>query len=68
MNEPVDCSFTDDDILMEYKRFGDVKRVAAAFCMDAKAVKQILKKEEINTTWKPELSGELPIFDIEKLL
>jgi hypothetical protein len=51
---------------MEYRRFGDVKRVATVFRMDVKAVKQILKKEDLNTTWKPELSSELPIFDIEK--
>ena len=47
MNKPVDYEFTDNDIIMEYKRFGDVKRVAAVFCVEVKAVKQILKKEGV---------------------
>lgn len=47
MNEPVDCKFTDEDIINEYERFNDIKRVAAAFCLDNKTVKQILKKEGV---------------------
>lgn len=45
MNEPVNYAFTDKDIIKEYERFNDIKKVAATFCMDNKTVKQILKKE-----------------------
>ena len=47
MNEPVDCVFADEDIIKEYERFNDIKRVASAFCLDNKAVRQILKKEGV---------------------
>lgn len=47
MNVPVDCIFTDEDIIKEYERFNDIKRVAATFCLDNKTVKQILKKEGV---------------------
>jgi hypothetical protein len=45
MNKPVNWVFTDEDIIKEYQRFNDIKRVAAAFCLDNKTVRQILKKE-----------------------
>jgi len=45
MNEPVDYEFTDDDILKEYERFNDIKKVATVFCIENKVVRQILKKE-----------------------
>nr|WP_155857705.1 hypothetical protein [Clostridium sp. 12(A)] len=45
MNEPVDYVFTDEDVVKEYKRFSDIKRTASVFCIDAKIVKQILKKK-----------------------
>jgi hypothetical protein len=44
MNEPVNYAFTDEDIIKEYERFNDIKRVAAAFCLDNKTVKRILRK------------------------
>ncbi len=47
MNEPVNCVFTDEDIIKEYERYDDIKRVASAFCLDNKTVKQILKKEGV---------------------
>jgi hypothetical protein len=47
MNEPVNYVFTDEDIIKEYERFNDIKRVAAAFCLDNKIVKQILKREGV---------------------
>lgn len=47
MNEPVDCAFTNVDIIKEYERFNDIKRVTAAFCLENETVKQILKKEGI---------------------
>lgn len=45
MNEPVDYEFTDEDVVKEYKRFGDIKRTASVFCIDGKTVKQILKEK-----------------------
>jgi len=47
MNEPVDCKFTDEDIIKEYGRFNDIKRVAAAFCIKNKVVRQILKRNGV---------------------
>ncbi len=47
INEPVNYAFTDEDIRKEYERFNDIKRVSAAFCLDSKTVKQILKKEGV---------------------
>lgn len=44
MNKPVDHIFTDEDVINEYQQFGDVKRIAAVFCIDSKTVKEILKK------------------------
>ncbi|WP_349948547.1 hypothetical protein ABFV83_08990 [Lacrimispora sp. BS-2] len=45
MNKPVNCVFTNEDIIKEYQRFNDIKRVASAFCLDNKTVRQILRKE-----------------------
>ncbi|WP_170313459.1 hypothetical protein [Lacrimispora amygdalina] len=47
MNEPVDYTFTDEDIIKEYQQFNDIKRVAAVFCIDNKTVKQILKRNGV---------------------
>lgn len=33
MNKPVDCIFTDEDIVKEYERSTDIKRVEAAYCL-----------------------------------
>ena len=44
MNEPVNYEFTDKDIVKEYERFNDIKKVATTFCLNNKAVKQILKR------------------------
>lgn len=47
MNEPVDYTFTDEDIIKEYRLYYDVKRTAAVFCLDSKIVKEILKRNGI---------------------
>ena len=47
MNEPVDYTFTDEDIIKEYQIYRDVKKVAAVFCIENKAVKEILKRNGI---------------------
>ena len=47
MNEPVDYIFTDEDIIKEYQLYGDIKKVAAVFCIENKIVSQILKKEGV---------------------
>lgn len=47
MNEPVDHVFTDEDIIKEFQLYGDVKRVAAVFCIESKIVRQILKKKAV---------------------
>ncbi len=46
MNEPVNYEFTDEDIIKEYERFNDIKRVEEAF-LDNKTEKQVLKKEGV---------------------
>lgn len=47
MNEPVENTFTDDDILKEYERFNDIKKVATVFCIENKVVRQILKRNGV---------------------
>ena len=44
MNEPVDYTFTDEDVIKEYQKFGNIKRTASVFCIDNKTVKEILKR------------------------
>lgn len=43
MNEPVNYTFTAEDVIKEYQRISDIKRTASVFCIDGKTVKQILK-------------------------
>lgn len=44
MNEPVDYTFTDEDVIKEYQKFSDVKRTAEIFCLNSKSVKEVLKR------------------------
>ncbi len=47
MNEPVDCTFADEDIIKEYQRYNDIKKVATVFCIENKIVRQVLMKEGV---------------------
>lgn len=44
MNEPVDHEWTSEDVLQEYEKYQDRKKVAAVFKITTKEVGEILKK------------------------
>lgn len=46
INPPVDCEFTDQDIVNEYKTVGDKKKVAAIYKIPVAQVTEILKKNK----------------------
>lgn len=46
MNEPVDYSCTDKDIIEEYKKCQDKKKVARIYCITTKEVTEILKRKK----------------------
>ena len=43
MNKPVECDWIDEDIIKEYDRLQDKKKVAKIFCITVKQVSEILK-------------------------
>ena len=43
MNKPVVCDITDDDIIKEYNRYNDAKKVAKIFDLSVQDVKEVLK-------------------------
>lgn len=45
MNEPVNYSFTDDDIIKEYKCYKDIKKVFTV--IDSKEVRRVLKSKGV---------------------
>ena len=47
MNEPVDWSWTEDDLLREYEKCQDKRKVAKIFCIPVREVTFILKKNGI---------------------
>ncbi len=47
MNEPIYYEFTAQDIIDEYIKCGDIKKVAGIYCLEKKLVKSILKKEGV---------------------
>lgn len=47
MNEPVNYSFTDDDIIKEYKCYKDIKKVSTVFLIDSKEVRRVLKSKGV---------------------
>ena len=44
MNEPVDYSWTDEEIIAEYEKYNDKKNISKMFCITMKQVNAILKK------------------------
>ena len=46
INPPVDCEFTDRDIVNEYKTVGDKKKVAVIYKIPEAQVTEILKKNK----------------------
>ena len=43
MNKPVDYDWTEEDIIAEYDKIKDKKKVAKIFCITVKQVSAILK-------------------------
>lgn len=43
MNKPVEYNWTDEDVIVEYEKYNDKKKVAKIFCMTTKQVNEILK-------------------------
>ena len=43
MNKPVDYKWTEDDIIKEYDKIRDKKKVAKIFCITVKQVSEILR-------------------------
>lgn len=46
MNPPVDCQWTDRDIINEYQRCQDKKQVAKIYLISVKEVTEILKRNK----------------------
>lgn len=47
MNEPVDWSWTEDDLIAEFEERQDKRKVAKIFCILVREVTAILKKRGI---------------------
>ena len=47
MNEPVDWSWTEDDLVTEFEECQDKRKVAKIFCIPVREVTVILKKKGI---------------------
>ena len=47
MNEPVDWSWTEDDLIAEFEERQDKRKVAKIFCIPVREVTAILKKRGI---------------------
>lgn len=43
MNKPTPTKFSEKDILDEYEKYRDIKKLAKIFCLPVKEVKNILK-------------------------
>lgn len=46
MNMPVECEWTDEDIVREYNKCQDKKSVAKMYCIPVKEVTEILKRRK----------------------
>lgn len=46
MNEPVEYNWTDKDIIEEYKKCQDKKKVARIYCIATKEVTEIIKRKK----------------------
>lgn len=47
MNEPVDWSWTEEDLVTEFEGCQDKRKVAKIFCIPVREVTEILKKRGI---------------------
>lgn len=43
MNKPVEHNWTEEDVVSEYKKYNDKKKVAKIYCITTKQVNEILK-------------------------
>lgn len=50
MNQPISHNITDEDIVAEYRKYNDIKKVAKIFDLSVQDVKEVLKaaKQELN--------------------
>lgn len=46
MNKPIDHNWTKEDIVKEYERIKDKKKVAKIYCITTKEVTEILKRKK----------------------
>lgn len=46
MNEPVECNWTEEDIINEYEKIQDKKKVARIYCIATKEVTEIIKRKK----------------------
>lgn len=46
MNKPVDYNWTDKDIIEEYKKCQDKKKVARIYCISVKEVTEIIRRNK----------------------
>lgn len=49
MNKPVDHNWTEEDIINEYEKIQDKKKVAKIYCITTKEVTEILKRKKVNS-------------------
>lgn len=49
MNKPVDHSWIEEDIVKEYERIKEKKKVARIYCISTKEVTEILKQKKVNS-------------------
>ena len=49
MNKPVDHNWTVEDIVNEYEKIQDKKKVARIYCITTKEVTEILKQKKVNS-------------------
>lgn len=47
MNKPVDHNWTEEDIVNEYEKIQDKKKVAKIYCITTKEVTDILKQKKV---------------------
>lgn len=43
MNKPVEYNWTDEDVIVEYEKYNDKRKVAKIFCITTKRINDILK-------------------------
>lgn len=47
MNQPVPHNITDEDIIAEYRKYNDIKKVAKIFDLSLQDIRVVLRKSKI---------------------